>query len=98
MARAYLGFPFHDINCGIRGFNRAYADQLEIRHRVNLVNPELYVRAKQGGFRMGEAAVVQDMRKAGSSSHQFTRPWAIFRQVSSYLRSLRRELREPRPG
>lgn len=94
MTRAYLGFPLHDINCGIRGFNRTYADQLDIRYRVNLVNPELYVRAKVGGFRIGEVAVVQEMRKAGSSTHEFTRPWTIFRQVNTYLRSLRRELRE----
>jgi glycosyltransferase involved in cell wall biosynthesis len=93
LTRTYLGFPLHDINCGIRGFNRAFADQMEIRHRVNLVNPELYVRAKLGHFRIGEVAVVQEMRKAGSSTHEFTRPWSMFRQVNTYLRSLRQELR-----
>jgi glycosyltransferase involved in cell wall biosynthesis len=93
MTRAYLGFPLHDINCGIRGFNRAFADQMEILHRVNLVNPELYVRAKLGGFRIGEVAVAQEMRKAGSSTHQFTRPWTMFQEVNTYLRSLRQELR-----
>jgi glycosyltransferase involved in cell wall biosynthesis len=93
LTRAYLGFRLHDINCGIRGFNRAFADTLEITHRVNLVNPELYVRARQGGFRIGEVAVIQERRKAGESSQEFSRAWTMFRQVNAYLFALRRELR-----
>lgn len=95
LTRAYTGFPFHDINCGIRGYTRAYAEQLEIRHLLNLVNPELYVRARTGGFRIGETAVIQEKRKAGSSSQEFSRAWAVFRQVNAYLTALRRELRRP---
>lgn len=89
----YVGFDLHDINCGIRGFNRAYADRLEIRHRVNFVNPELFVRAKLGGFRISEVAVVQERRKAGVSSHEFGRLWRIFRTVRAYLAQLSRELK-----
>jgi glycosyltransferase involved in cell wall biosynthesis len=89
----YVGFDLHDINCGIRGFDRAYAEHLEIKHRVNFVNPELFVRAKLGGFRIGEAAVVQESRKAGVSSHEFGRLWRIFRTVQAYLAQLSRELR-----
>jgi glycosyltransferase involved in cell wall biosynthesis len=95
LTRAYTGFPFHDINCGIRGYTRAYAEQLEIRHFLNLINPELYVRARSGGFRMGEVPVIQEKRKAGSSSQEFSRAWIVFRQVNGYLRALRRELRHP---
>jgi glycosyltransferase involved in cell wall biosynthesis len=89
----YIGFDLHDINCGIRGFSRAYADRLEIRHRVNFVNPELFVRARQFGFRIGEVAVVQERRKAGVSSHEFGRLWHIFRTVRAYLVDLSRERR-----
>lgn len=93
MTRAYTGFPFHDINCGIRGYSRAYADQLDIHHLLNLVNPELYVRARAGGFRISEVAVIQEQRKAGSSSQDFARAWTLFRQVNAYLSALRRELK-----
>lgn len=95
LTRAYIGFPLHDINCGIRGFDRAYAEQLDIHHWLNLVNPELYVRARTGGFRIGEVAVIQEKRKAGSSSQEFSRAWTVFRAVNAYLIALRRELRNP---
>ena len=88
----YIGFNLHDVNCGIRGFNRAYADKLEIKHQVNLVNPELFVRAKLGGFKVGEAEVIQEKRKAGISSHEFARLWHIFRTVNAYLSDLSHEV------
>jgi glycosyltransferase involved in cell wall biosynthesis len=88
----YVGFDLHDVNCGIRGFNRAYADKLEIKHRVNLVNPELFVRAKLGSFKVGEAEVIQEKRKAGVSSHEFGRLWHIFRTVNAYLSDLSHEV------
>ncbi len=89
----HVGYPLHDVNCGIRGFSRAYADRLEIRHRVNLVNPELFVRARLGGFRIGEAEVVQEKRKAGVSSHELGRLWRIFNAVNGYLTALGGELK-----
>ncbi len=89
----YTGFNLHDVNCGIRGFNRRYADALEIRHKVNLVNPELFVRARLGGFRMAEVEVAQEPRKAGVSSHELGRLWRIYKTVTTYLADLRRELR-----
>jgi glycosyltransferase involved in cell wall biosynthesis len=92
LARLYLGFRLHDVNCGIRGFNRAYAERLVIKHRVNLVNPELYVRARQGDFRICEVAVVQEKRKAGVSSHELGRLMQIFGEVTDYLGKLRGEL------
>src|SRR5262245_10972375 len=96
LTRYYVGFELHDINCGIRGFNRAYADRLDIKHRVNFVNPELFVRAKLGGFRIGEVPVVQEHRKAGVSSHEFGRLWRIFQTVRAYLAALSGELKERR--
>jgi glycosyltransferase involved in cell wall biosynthesis len=97
MARYYVAFNLHDVNCGMRGFNRAYAEQLTIQHKVNFVNPELFVRAKLGGFRVGEVQVVQEKRKAGVSSHEFGRLWKIFQNVQGYLAHLRRDLRSAQP-
>lgn len=98
LTRLYLGYPLHDVNCGIRGFSRAYAHALAIRHRVNLVNPELYVRARQGGFRVGEVAVEQESRKAGVSSQDLRRLFRVFLDVNRYLWALRRELAEGAPS
>jgi glycosyltransferase involved in cell wall biosynthesis len=96
LARGYLGYTLHDVNCGIRGMSRAFVQQLEIVHRVNLVNPELYVRARVGGFRIGEVSVVQEGRKAGTSSQDFGRLWRTFREVNRYLWTLRSELHADR--
>jgi glycosyltransferase involved in cell wall biosynthesis len=93
LAKWHVGYDLHDVNCGIRGFNRAFADKLEIRHRVNLVNPELFVRARLGGCRIGEVEVTQEKRKAGVSSHELGRLWRIFRTVYGYLAALGGELR-----
>jgi glycosyltransferase involved in cell wall biosynthesis len=93
----HIGFDLHDVNCGIRGFNRSYADRLEIKYRVNFVNPEFYLRAKLGGFRIGEVAVVQEKRKAGVSSHELGRLWRIFCTVKRYLEELSQELKTENP-
>ena len=89
----YVDFNLHDVNCGMRGFNRAYADRLEIKHRVNFVNPELFLRAKLGEFKIGEVQVIQEKRKAGVSSHELGRLWSIFKKVRSYLVDLSAELK-----
>lgn len=90
----YVGFNLHDVNCGIRGFNRSFAARLEIKHRVNFVNPEFFIRAKLGGFRIGEVEVLQEKRKAGVSSHELGRLWRIFRTVNAYLVELSQELKK----
>jgi glycosyltransferase involved in cell wall biosynthesis len=96
LTRYYVGFDQHDVNCGIRGFTREYAESLEIKHRVNFANPELFVRAKLGGYRIGEVRVEQEKRRAGVSSHEFRRLFRIFRTVRATLASLSRELAEAR--
>lgn len=93
LTRLHVGFRLHDVNCGIRGMSRRYTDSLEIRHRVNFVNPELYVRARLADMRIGEVPVRQDPRKAGVSSHDFGRLWQIFVTVEKYLLALRREMK-----
>ena len=95
-----LGFPLHDLNCGIRMFTRAYCAAAEIRHAINMVNPELYVRARQGHFAIGEVAVRHRERKAGKTSHDLFKLWKIFRDVDRYMRALQGDLKASRgePG
>jgi len=92
LTRFYVGFDLHDVNCGIRGFNKRFAEKLEVKHRVNFANPEFFVRAKLGGFRVAEVQVVQEKRRAGVSSHEFGHPFRIFQVVRRTLKSLGAEL------
>ena len=92
LTRFYVGFDLHDVNCGFRGFNRRFADALEIKHRVNFVNPEFFVRAKLAGLKIDEVQIEQEKRKAGISSHEFGRLWRIFQSVRATLKSLSEEL------
>ena len=46
----YLRFDLHDVNAGIRACTRDFGEKLEVRHRINYLNPELFVRARLGGF------------------------------------------------
>ena len=52
-----LKFPFHDLNCGYRVFDKTFQQSCKIKHKINLSNPELYVRAKQAGLKMDEVAI-----------------------------------------
>ena len=92
LTRYYVGFNLHDVNCGIRGFNRRFVDALEIKHQVNFVNPEFFVRAKLAGLKIDEVQIEQEKRKAGVSSHEFGRLWRIFQSVRGTLKSLSEEL------
>jgi glycosyltransferase involved in cell wall biosynthesis len=95
-ARLLIDFRLHDVNTGIRGMNRAFADRLQMKHRVNLANPEMYVQARLGGFRIGEVNISQHERQAGVSSHQFTRLWTIEKTVVAHLLDLRKDMKAAR--
>ncbi len=91
-AKATLGYPYHDINCGFRAVTREVADQIEINHKLNFVGPEIYVWGKLHNCKMAEISVQHFLREAGTSVHI---PWAlplIIQKVIKYLLNLRREL------
>jgi hypothetical protein len=88
----YLGYRQRDINGGIKGFSRTAADRIEIRHFVNLVNPEIWIRCRQQNLKIGYVAVDQIARFDGTKSRVISRPGPLFLSVNRYLRSLRREL------
>ena len=93
LGRWRLGYPLHDLNCGIRMFTRTFCAAVDIRHSINMVNPELYVRARQENFRIGEVAVRHMERKAGKTSHDLFKLWKIFLDVDRYMRDLGRDLK-----
>jgi glycosyltransferase involved in cell wall biosynthesis len=93
LARNYLGFALHDLNVGLRMFDRDFIRVAEVRHALNMANPELYVRARLAGLRVEEVPVSHFARERGRSSHDFRKLWRLLWTVVGYFRSLGRELR-----
>ena len=91
LGKLWLRYPFHDLNCGMRMFDRRFADVAELRHRINMSNPELYVRARRAGLAMDEVEVRHFERRGGVTSHDLGKIWSIFVQVNAYFRDLARE-------
>ena len=95
MARHYLGFDQHDLNVGIRMFDREFIRSAQIEHALNMANPELYMRAKKAGLRVAEVEAAHFAREKGQSCHSALKLYQIFMKVRRYFRDLRLELRAP---
>ncbi|HVF09212.1 MAG TPA: glycosyltransferase family 2 protein, partial [Abditibacteriaceae bacterium] len=94
-ARYFLHSRLHDINGGCRGFRKSHVEVLSvIKHRINFVGPELYTRARLNDLRICEIVVRHFPREGGETSHAWGKIPSEVRQVLSYLRALRAELRE----
>jgi glycosyltransferase involved in cell wall biosynthesis len=94
LGKVWLGYPLHDLNCGIRMFDRKFMEVVQIKHRINMSNPELYLRAKLAGLKLDECAVQHFERFGGVTSHNFSKSWQIFVTVNKYFKALRKELSE----
>ena len=94
MGKFYLGYPMHDLNCGIRMFDRKFMQVAEIKHQINMTNPEFFVRAKLAGMKMAEVPVSHFERTKGVTSHDFLKSWRIFARVRAYMHALRKELKQ----
>lgn len=93
-ARHYLHTSLHDINAGCRGYRREHASALSvIKHRLNFIGAELYTRARLNDLKICEIVVHHAAREGGESSHAWKKIPGEIRQVVTYLRALRRELR-----
>lgn len=94
-ARALLASPLHDINAGCRGYRKEHVEKLSvIKHRLNFIGPELFVRARLHDLHIGEIVVQHAPRESGQSSHPVMKIPGEVAQVLRYLWALRRELRE----
>lgn len=93
LAKAMLGYPYHDINCGFRAVTREVADQIEIHHKINAAGPEIFVWSKLNNCRIAELPVQHFPRESGTSVHI---PWALpgtIIKIIIYMLRLRKELR-----
>lgn len=93
LGKMWLGYPFHDFNCGFRMFDRSFRSVAKIRYKINMANPELYIRAKQAGMKLDEVEIRHFKRYKGVASHNFFRLWEIFLEVNKYMMELRKELK-----
>jgi len=92
LGKAFLRYPFADLNCGIRAFNRRAIDAVHLSHRINMANPEIYVKARINGLGIAEMNVQHRERLGGTTSHDFGKSWQLLREVLRYFNALRREL------
>lgn len=93
MGKFWLNYPGHDLNCGIRMFNRKVIESAVIRHTINMANPELYARARAAGLRFAEVEVHHYDRVAGATSHDFARSLRLLMDVNRYMKALNREIK-----
>jgi glycosyltransferase involved in cell wall biosynthesis len=91
-ARKVIKFDLSDLNSGIRGFSRRFADLEPATIGDSMVNAELYLRARKGHFRVGEFPVAHSNRLAGSSIWSFRHPVKMWNSSIGYLINVRRKV------
>ena len=92
LAKAILGYPFNDINCGFRAVTRQVADKIEIRHKLNAAGPEIYVWGKLHNCRIAEVPVQHFPRESGTSVHVLRALPRTILKMMKYLLQLRKDL------
>ena len=92
LGKIWLRCPLHDLNCGFRVFDRSFAAVAEIKYRINMANPELYVRARCANQVVDEVEIQYFKRTMGITSHNLLKVWDIFIGVNRYMMALRKEL------
>lgn len=92
--RILLSFPEKDINGGIKALTAEAAEGLQILHEQNLVNPEIWVRARNAKLSVVFVQVEQKERLDGTASRVLRNPLVLLFQISSYVTRLRREIIE----
>lgn len=92
MGRYWLGFQLHDLNCGIRMFNRHFADKAIITQKINLANPELFACARRHGMKVAEVEVRHYPRVHGKTCNSLGDSIRIFAKVNRHMREVHRDL------
>lgn len=92
MGRYWLKFDLHDLNCGIRMFNRKFADTAQITEKINLANPELYACAVRCNLKVAEVEVHHFPRVAGETCNSLADSITIFARVNRHMKELAKKL------
>lgn len=94
LGKFWIKYYFHDLNCGFRMFDRSFINCLEIKHKINMLNPELFVSAKVYNLKIEEVVVEHYPRQGGNSSHNFKQIFQMLISVNNYFRQLRIRLKK----
>jgi len=94
LGKLWLQYPFHDLNCGFRMFDREFLRRAAIEHRINMANPELYVRARVARLKIAEVEVQHFERLRGQTSHDLKDLFRIFLSVNQYFMALSQETKQ----
>ncbi len=91
--RGAFGLKFRDIDCAFKLFNRRVLDAIndELESRSAFISPELVIRARLAGFRIGEVGVEHHPRTAGKPKG--ATPKVIARTIGEMVR-LHKSLRQ----
>lgn len=90
LGRLWFKSSLHDLNCGMRMFDREFIEACPIKYRINMVNPEMFVRAKNANLVIDEEIVRHSPRLGGETSHNLLAFWRIFLDVNLYFANLRK--------
>lgn len=88
MSKLIIDFKGPDVNCGIRGIRHQVIPQILPEINANLVNPEIYVRAKLHKLEIGFVKVEQYARPdlhLRKSTFNFSDPLDLLKMVFAYL-------------
>jgi glycosyltransferase involved in cell wall biosynthesis len=93
LGKFYLAYPLHDLNVGLRMFDRRFMHAAEVRYAMNMVNPELYARARQANLKVSEITVRHAERCKGATCHNFAKLGKLLCDVVRYFRNLSAEIK-----
>lgn len=92
LGKFYLSYPLHDLNVGLRMFDRQFIQSAEVRYAMNMVNPELFARARQANLQVSEVTVRHAERRKGATCHNFAKLGKLLCDVVRYFRNLSAEI------
>ena len=76
-------------------FDRKFRDVVNIRHKINMANPEIYLRAKLAGLRITEVEIEHFGRIGGESvawNVSLSKSFQLFQEANKYFSDLSKEL------
>lgn len=79
LARFLFGVPVHDITNAFRGFRKEVLENLNLESSGFSISPEMAIKAKMSGYRLGEVPTVYTNRIEGVSSFK------LYTMTKSYL-------------
>jgi len=89
LVRLILNVNVRDVNGGIKGISRNFAERIDDLQEANLVNPELLAIARFHTQRVVSVPVVQIERIDGTESRAISKPLGQLMKIVKYLFGLR---------